>query len=73
MYCLCVIAKIYFFTLGPVFGYLLDKTNFRVCALLGGIIMTVGTVGSAFTETDIQLLITFGIITGSFQGFGSDL
>ena len=53
-----------FLRIGPVFGYLLDRLNFRKCALIGGVLMALGMVASSQVQNALQLCFTFGLLTG---------
>ena len=55
--------------IGPVFGYLLDKLNYRKCGIIGGILMAIGMVASSQVDNALQLLFTFGFLTGMRMAF----
>ncbi|XP_012658691.1 monocarboxylate transporter 6 [Otolemur garnettii] len=49
---------------GPLCGVLVERFGYRVTAMLGGVLASLGMVASSFSHTLIQLYITAGFITG---------
>jgi MFS transporter, OFA family, oxalate/formate antiporter len=51
-------------------GRLQDKSGPRVIAMLGGLILGAGLIGSAFVRAPLGMVITFGLIGGIGIGLG---
>ena len=55
------------FATGPLFGIIIQRFGYRTSSIMGGLIMSVGWVLTAYQTSIWGLLVTFGIVTGLCQ------
>ena len=51
---------------GPISGILVNRTSHRAGVIIGGLLAAFGMILSYFASGVLYLIVTFGIITGSF-------
>lgn len=57
--------------LGPLFGIIIQRFGYRTSSIMGGLIMSVGWVLTAYQTSIWGLLVTFGIVTGFGAGLSN--